>query len=208
MTDNFNAYKQFITEKWSYTNLPEGDSYFVVELIRRGKDNPDNPAANYHFKNYYLRKPEDLDKYEQEIKSLCDTLRLRAYASVNIKSFKQVSLDTMAELAKRIASNDYRKNYAVFESCSGQYCHSGDKQWVVDLDNFKLHDEYPETVKELINYCKPDGDKIVTEFPTKSGVHIITLPFDRQQFTKLCNAYDIDNVDIKKNHLTLLYENL
>lgn len=208
MTDNFNAYKQFITEKWSYSDLPEGDSYFVVELIRRGKDNPDLPAANYHFKNYYIRKPKDLDKYEQEIKSLCEMLHLRAYASVNIKSFKQVSLNTMAELARRIAKNDYRKNYAVFESCSGQYCHSKDKQWVVDLDDCKLHDEYPETIKELINHCKPGGDKIVTEFPTKSGVHIITLPFDREQFAELCEEYDIKDVDIKKNHLTLLYENL
>lgn len=208
MTDNFNAYKQFITEKWSYSDLPEGDSYFVVELIKRGKDNPDLPAANYHFKNYYIRKPEDLDKYEQEIKSLCEILHLRAYASVNIKSFKQVSLDTMAELARRIANNDYRKNYAVFESCSGQYCHSEDKQWVVDCDDCVLHDEYPETVKELINSCKPDGNKIVTEFPTKSGIHLITTPFDRQQFIELCEAYDIKNVDIKKNHLTLLYENL
>ena len=208
MTDNFNAYKQFITEKWSYSDLPEGDSYFVVELIRRGKDNPDTPAANYHFKNYYIRKPEDLDKYEQEIKSLCEMLHLRAYASINIKSFKQVSLDTMAELARRIAKNDYRKNYAVFESCSGQYCHSGDKQWVVDLDDCKLHDEYPEIIKDLINSCKPDGDKIVTELPTKSGVHIITTPFDRKQFTELCEKYYIYDVDIKKNHLTLLYENL
>lgn len=209
MTDNFNAYKQFITEKWSYSDLPEGDSYFAIELIRRGKDNPDMPAANYHFKNYYIRKPEDLDKYKQEIKSLCEMLHLRAYASVNIKSFKQVSLDTMAELARRIAKNDYRKNYAVFESCSGQYCHSNDKQWVVDLDDCKLHDEYPETIKELINSCKPDGNKIVTEFLTKSGVHIITLPFDRKQFTELCKKYYINgNIDIKKNHLTLLYENL
>lgn len=208
MTDNFNAYKQFITEKWSYSDLPEGDSYFAVELIRRGKDNPDLSAANYHFKNYYIRKPEDLDKYEQEIKSLCEMLHLRAYASVNIKSFKQVSLNTMAELARRIAKNDYRKNYAVFESCSGQYCHSKDKQWVVDLDDCKLHDEYPETIKELINYCKPGGDKIVTEFPTKSGVHIITLPFDREQFAELCEEYDVKDADIKKNHLTLLYENL
>ena len=71
MTDNFNAYKQFITEKWSYSDLPEGDSYFAVELIRRGKDNPDLSAANYHFKNYYIRKPEDLDKYKQEIIDLC-----------------------------------------------------------------------------------------------------------------------------------------
>lgn len=208
MTDNFDIYKQFITEKWSHIDLPEGDSYFAIELIRRGKDNPDMPAANYHFKNYYIRKPENLDKYKQEIKSLCELLHLRAYASVNIKSFKQVSLDTMAELARRIAKNDYRKNYAVFESCSGQYCHSKGKQWVVDVDDCKLHGVYPEIIKDVINSCQPDGNKIVTEFPTKSGVHLITTPFDRQQFMELCEAYDIKDADIKKNHLTLLYENL
>ena len=62
MTDNFNAYKQFIGEKWNYTELSKDDSYFVVELIRRGKDNLCTPATNYHFKNYYIRKLEDLDK--------------------------------------------------------------------------------------------------------------------------------------------------
>jgi hypothetical protein len=114
----------------------------------------------------------------------------------------------MAELARRIANNDYKKNYAVFESCSGQYCHSGDKQWVIDCDDCTIYDEYPEKIKELVNLCKPDGDKVVTEFPTKSGVHIITTPFDRKQFSELCKKYYIYNVDIKKNHLTLLYENL
>ena len=208
MTDNFNTYKQFISEKWNYTELSKDDSYFVVELIRRGKDNPCTPATNYHFKNYYIRKPEDLDKYKNEIKTLCEVMRLRAYASINIKSFKQVSLDTLAELARRIANNDYKKNYAVFESCSGSYCHSTNKMWVIDLDDCSLNDEYTEKIKELINMCKPDGDKIVTEFPTKSGIHIITTPFDRKMFSELCEKFNINNVDIKKNHLTLLYENL
>ena len=49
MTNNFETYKQFITEKFNNTELQEGDAYFVIELVRRGKDNPDMPAANYHF---------------------------------------------------------------------------------------------------------------------------------------------------------------
>ena len=131
MTDNFNIYRDYIDEQFKSSILPENDTYFVVELLRRGKDNPNMPAVNYHFKNYYIRKVEDLDKYENEIKLLCDTLKLRAYVSVNYKSFKQVSLDTMAEIARRIANNDFKKTYAVFESCSGQYCHSGNKRWVL-----------------------------------------------------------------------------
>ena len=210
MTNNFELYKQFITKKFNNTELQEGDAYFVIELMRRGKDNPDMPAANYHFKNYYIRKPEDLDKYGNEIRTLCEVMRLRAYASVNIKSFKQVSLDTMAELARRIANNDFKKNYAVFESCSGSYCHSGDKQWIVDCDDYKIDSEYIIEIESYINDCEPTGvNKIVTKFPTRSGIHLITTPFNRKQFADRCKYLRYgDTPDIKKNHLTLLYENL
>lgn len=210
MTNNFQLYKDFITEKFANTTLPTDDSYFVVELMRRGKDNPDMPAANYHFKNYYIRKPEDLDKYENEIKTLCEVLRLRAYASVNIKSFKQVSLDTMAELARRIANNDYRKTYAVFESCSGSYCYSNDKTWIIDLDDCKMDDKKVKKVYEILDRTKPyDTEKVIAQFPTKSGVHLITRPFDIKEFGLVYGGcFNDEEVDIKKNHLTLLYENL
>lgn len=208
MTNNFQLYKDFITEKFANTTLLTIDSYFVIELIRRGKDNPETSAANYHFKNYYIRKPEDLDKYENEIKTLCEVLRLRAYASVNIKSFKQVSLDTMAELARRIANNDYMKNYTVFESCSGSYCYPEDKMWIIDLDD--VDDKKVKKVYEILEHVKPYNiNKVVTQFPTKSGVHLITRPFDVRGFDLLYGGcFNDETVDIKKNHLTLLYENL
>ena len=210
MTNNFDLYKNFITEKFANTTLLTIDSYFVVELIRRGKDNPDMPAANYHFKNYYIRKPEDLDKYENEIKTLCEVLRLRAYASVNIKSFKRVSLDTMAELARRIANNDYRKNYAVFESCSGSYCYSEDKTWIIDLDDCSVDDKKVKKVYEILDHIKPyNTEKAIAQFPTKSGVHLITRPFDMKEFSLVYGGcFNDETADIKKNHLTLLYENL
>ena len=110
MTNNFDLYKEYITTEFANSLLPENDTYFVIELMRRGKDNPNLPAANYHFKNYYIRKPEDLDKYKQEIIDLCSIFRMRAYASVNYKSFKQVTLDTLVELSRRVANNDFKKN--------------------------------------------------------------------------------------------------
>lgn len=214
MTDNFNLYKEYIAKDFAESSLEENDMYFVVELMRRGKDNPDLPAANYHFKNYYIRKPEDLDKFKDEIITLCTTLRLRAYASVNYKSFKYVTLNTLAELARRVANNDYKKNYNVYESCSGSYCHSENKRWVIDIDNESSIDSIKvKKVEELINSCAPlTKDKIILKVPTKSGIHIITSPFDRAQFAINCTdnlENGINDVpDIKKNHLTLLYENL
>lgn len=207
MTNNFELYKKYITSEFKQSILEEGDTYFVIELLRRGKDHPDTPAANYHFKNYYIRKPEDLDKYAEEIIKICDLLGLRAYASVNYKSFKQVTLNTIAELAHRVTYNDYNKSYAVFESCSGSYCNPKNKRWIIDIDN--CSDKDVNVIKYVINdRCKPDGNKILYQFPTKSGIHLITTPFNRMEFENHIRYLTSDKPEIKKNHLTLLYENI
>ena len=216
MTNNFEKYKQYITEEFKQSVLEEGDTYYVIELIRRGKDHPNNPAANYHFKNYYIRKPEDIDKYKDEIIGICDLLKLRAYASVNYKSFKQVTLNTIAELAHRVTYNDYNKSYAVFESCSGGYCNPKNKRWIIDIDNCHEDNSEVQDIKDIINKaCRPVGDKILYQFPTKSGIHLITKPFNRDEFDNIMrkaievgNFIDMDIPEIKKNHLTLLYENI
>ena len=73
MTDNFDNYRKLIHLSGGLPADNERgtlDKYYVVELMRRGKDNPDLPAANYHFKNYYIYSWRDLEKYEQEIKKI------------------------------------------------------------------------------------------------------------------------------------------
>lgn len=132
---------------------------------------------------------------------------LRAYASVNFKSFKQVTLDTMVELSKRIANNDFKKNYNIFESCSSSYLNQTNKKWIVDLDG----DYDINKIKEIINHVKPyDTNKIIDIFKTKSGHHIITTPFDKKEFDLVfTGVYDTEiSPDIKTNHLTLIYENI
>ena len=123
MTDNFANYIQFIQKNGGLPETNEKgnlDKYYVIELMRRGKDNPDMPAANYHFKNYYIYSWRDLERYKEEIVNICKLLRLRAYCSVNYKLMSQVALDTMSESARRIAAHDYKKFYNIFESCSGK----------------------------------------------------------------------------------------
>lgn len=46
--------------------------------------------------------------------------------------------------------------------------------------------------------------------PTKSGLHLITKGFNLQDFDGKCiNCLGLKkSFDVKKNHLTLLYENL
>lgn len=215
MTDNFNRYREFISLLGGIPNINEKgnlDKYYVIELMRRGKDNPDLPAANYHFKNYYIYSWRDLDRYESEIKNICTLLNLRAYCSVNYKLMSQVSLDTLAESARRIAAHDYKKFYNIFESCSGKFVDNKNNLWVVDVDNINLSDDKDLCKVNILNGFinnMESGHKVnvLYTMPTKSGVHLITYPFNLQRFNQEWNQA-IFSVDIKKNHLTLLYENL
>lgn len=211
MTDNFERFRPFM-------QLPEeegGDAYYVIELVRRGKDCPDLPAANYHFKNYYIDTLGKYDKVQEEIRILCRTLRLRAYVSVNRKSFRQVTMNTIAEMSRRAALDDFRRPYAVFESCSGKFADKDDKHWVVDIDNCSTPGVLGDRNKswdcrDILSICQPTGDKVELVMPTRSGIHLITKPFDLQHFKELCNrGFGWDDIpEIKKNHLTLLFEDL
>lgn len=213
MTDNFEHYKEYIKLCGGLPDTNEKgnlDKYYVIELIRRGKDNPDMPSTNYHFKNYYIYSWRDFTKYEEEIKNICTLLRLRAYASVNYKLMSQVALDTIAESARRIAAHDYKKFYSIFESCSGKYVKGGDNKWVVDIDG-EVSDEYLLELRKFIDSMQSGYEKnVMFVMPTLSGLHLICHAFNIKQFKDgFLQVFPAEAVpDIKKNHLTLLYENL
>jgi len=213
MTDNFELFKEFIND---FGGLPETnekgnlDKYYVIELMRRGKDNPDMPAANYHFKNYYIYSMHDIDKYENEIKEVCTLLRLRAYCSVNYKLMSQVALDTLAESARRVAAHDYKKFYNIFESCSGKFSDKSNRLWIIDIDDDLSKDEvYLSSLRDFLNELHPEGEKVVKVFPTKTGLHLITTPFNMLAFELgYPMKFKEEIPDIQTNHLTLLFENL
>ena len=198
MTNNFELFKEYLQ-----TNFPDfdkkSDSYFVIEIVRRGKDNPDMPAANYHFKNYYINKMSDIDKFQDEIIKICDIFKMRAYFSVGRKSYHQVTLNTAAEFTRRISLHDHKKPQTIYESCSGRYVDKSDKRWVVDFDEGQNPDDYIDLIGK---------EKIILRVPTKSGIHWITRPFRRDEFFEKCEEYDLKKPDIKQNHISLLYESI
>lgn len=214
--NNSEKIKEFIINQTPNLDKDK-DIYYVIELIRRGKDNPDLSAANVHFKNYYINKIEDVDKFMPEIIGICNLLNIRAYFAVNRKSYQQVMWDTIAEMSRRSAAHDYKKPYSIWESCSGKYFQDSNKLWVLDIDKEDA-DEYNATIEQLASLyksliegrCQPKRDIIAT-IPTMTGLHIISKPFDVCEFNNalvelgLKPHNDQTHQIIKKNHLTLLY---
>lgn len=186
----------------------KSDLFFDVQLIRRGKDHPGLPAANYTFKTYYFDSLESFEKSYDEIKKCCDMLGLRAYVSVNAKSKQEASKKTLERYAHNIVMGEYRKPWRDFSSVCGGL-EGVEKRWVVDCDDTNKYSDYVLEILRIIRNCDSVfSDPIVTLFNTKSGCHIITHPFNLKQFNDLCEYNKVDKPDIKKNHITLLYENL
>lgn len=217
MTDNFKLIKDFIQARWGGQFDSFTDAFYTVEIMGRAKDNARIVSGNHKLKTYYIRTMEDFDKYENEIKLLCDALQMRAYISINHKSMKHVTLNTLAEYANRIAKENFDKPYSLFDSCAAKYVERSEQLWIIDVDKddadwYSVNGEC--TVDQLTEYyvgmvedCEPKK-KIVAVIPTKSGKHIITHPFNTVEFAnKACRCRCIDTL-IKKNNLTLLYENI
>ena len=189
----------------------EGDFYSVL-VLKRKKDQPENEKDNHQsvrtIKTYVVESVEYLEKRWDEITHLCEYFKARAYISVQKQNHKQVGLQMLSELALRIANGNYKFNN-LFDSTVGKL-KPLQKRWIVDIDT--KNDSYINKIVNTINSVKPvvynlnfDLTKIKKIIPTKQGVHLITHPFDVQEFTKELVINNIVVPDIQKCNPTLLY---
>ena len=152
-----------------------------------------------------------MDKYKQEIITICDALKVRAYISVNYKSHKKVTLNTLVKYTNNIAQDCFNNSRGIYDSAVAQFADSKKQLWIIDVDKDDSFDKSVDELTDLyiktIESCKP-YKKIVTVIPTKSGKHIITHPFDSSDFyLKIGELVKLGSNLIKKNDMTLLYEN-
>lgn len=187
------------------------NDFYFVQIIRRNKENPGLNGKNNHsrcIKSYYINSFEKFDNYQEEIIKLCEMFNARAYIKLNYCDSKKIGLQMLKHLADCILSGNDNFAKRAYDSCCGRY--SGDdksrKYWIIDLDGEEV--QYaPEIINIINNKCKPKGDKFVGTIPTKNGIHLITRPFDKQEFSLLgCNLPSyVGGDDIKKEALTILY---
>jgi hypothetical protein len=111
-----------------------------------------------------------------------------------------VALKTLQNIANTMDSGNCQAISNSYSKACGQTHNAKLKTWIIDVDNPTIGQDLLDTMRASINECRPDGDKIIMTLPTKNGFHIITHPFDIQQF----NEFGWD-VDIHKNNPINLY---
>lgn len=180
--------------------FPNDDIYYHLQIIRRGKDHPNLPAANRMIKAYFITDVNDLDFYKQEIKDLCKFFEARAYINLAPKSIRKTTMLQLKYLAQRAYEGDFQKIWKSWNTCA-EKIKGEESRWVVDIDCSLEKMIYWWDIKEYINEkCEPVGNKIISIIPTKNGNHLITKPFNLKQFK---DKYP--DIDVHKNNPTLLY---
>lgn len=114
MTDNFELIKEFI--KNNYT-LNKGD-FFLLQILKRRKENPDMKKDVSSIDNFIIINPEDLDFYKDDIIRLCQDNNARAYFRLNKRNEDKIALQTL-----KISTDDLiERIHPKYEKPFEEYC--------------------------------------------------------------------------------------
>lgn len=196
------------------------DWFYQIFILKRKKDDSGLKKNSSLIKSYRVSNLEYLNrKLEEEIIPLCDFFKARAMINVNVKSYRKVAFESLKKLADEISQEHYKAGLDKLITSAGSMSGMvGDKskKWIIDLDS--KDKKYKQEIIHIINskdmlrgYNDGDNDRIIGIIPSKSGYHLVSNPFDINQFLEILKIESIyeDNhltiPEIKKEGLTNLY---
>jgi hypothetical protein len=172
----------------------------MLYVFKRKKDQPEDERDNHQsvrtIKTYCIESTEHLDRRYEEIKTLCELFKARAYIHVQKQNHQDVSLNMMVALAERIR-NGAKNQKGLFDSVVGQI-KTQEKRWIVDIDT--KDQEEVDRIAKAVEIARPEGPKIEAVIPTRNGFHLITHRFDVKMFENVC-----PHIDVQKKNPTLLF---
>ena len=188
--DNFNRINTLLKED-------DPEYFYAVQILRRGKDHPELPAANWCVKSICINGKDSLYKHTDEIIKLCQVFEARAYISLMRKSNRKCIENAIMCYAERLYNGDNKKPEAIWWHAVGT-TNPEERIWVIDVDISDWNKV--QEIKTYIENRRPNKS-IISIVPTINGYHIICHPFDCSTFIQ-----DIGkDAEIKKHGLTLLY---
>ena len=196
------------------------DWFYQIFILKRKKDDSELNKNSSLIKSYRVSNLEYLNrKLEEEIIPLCDFFKARAMINLNVKSYRKVAFESLKKLAEEISQEHYKAGLDKLITSAGSMSgmvENKSKKWIIDLDS--KDEKYKQEIIRIINskdmlrgYNDGDNDRIIGIIPSKSGYHLVSNPFDINQFLEILKIESIyeDNhltiPEIKKEGLTNLY---
>lgn len=182
MIDNFELIKPLL-------DFPSEDTFLFCQVLKRKKENPEIGSNSYVVKTYFIKSLEDLEFYREEMICLANFHNARVYINLNSRSFEKTAFNTLKKITDQIMNKDFKSVRKAYNSVCGMHS-EGDKKWIIDVDepNFDNLDK----IKIALSNVQPHGNsKFITTIPTKNGYHVITKPFNVEQFNGLLQGYEI-----------------
>jgi bisphosphoglycerate-dependent phosphoglycerate mutase len=193
MIDIFEQIKKFLI-------FESEDDFYYLQILQRKKENPNIGANSRVIKNYYINSIDYLEKRYDEIKMLCNIFNARAMLRLNKRSYSKVAFKTLQNIANSMSNKEYSCIRKSYDRACGNGHNDKNKTWIVDIDNI-LDNAYISDVIEFINNLNDyNENNVISVLPTKNGVHVITKPFNINEFKK-----EYQDIDIHKDNPINLY---
>jgi hypothetical protein len=170
------------------------DDFYYLQILQRKKENPQLGSNSRVIKNYYINSLEYLESRYDEIKKLCIEFNARAMLRLNKRSYRKVAFKALQNMANSMSNGEYSFTRKAYDRACGNGHNDKNKKWILDIDG-EFSQEWLDGMKQYIAEMEPKGDKVLKELPTKNGFHLITSPFNSQQFKT-----DYLTIDIHKDN--------
>jgi len=209
MVNNFNIIKPLL--QWD-----NADQFYFLQLLQRKKDAAPGMKVNGTNNNsrlikaYYVKSLEHLEFIEPEIIELCKIFNARASINLNKRSFEKTALQNLKLVTDNLINKNFNKVYKTYSSAAGKFSHDKNKKWIIDVDKEEII--WTEQIINAAYECDPIGNKLICKIPSKSGVHLITKPFNRSQFQDKLELQlreyqmtEVPNINFQINNPTNLF---
>mgnify|MGYP006330006487 FL=1 len=107
----------------------------------------------------------------------------------------------MIEKLVHCLQNKNHKVEGVYNSVVGSLS-SKERIWILDIDSEYMN--RLEDIKAKLDDFRPEGNKLLQQIPSKSGIHLITKRFDSEALENWCKENQLE-VQINKHNPTNLY---
>jgi hypothetical protein len=160
--------------------------------------------SNKMIKHYMIDSLEDLLSQYDEMKLLADNFNTEVYIKLGAYSKEKLGFKILEVLSHKLQIKDLDYSDLVLQSINDM--NTIPKYWIVDVNVENVSNNDILRIKTVINDCEPNGRNVIADIPTPNGIHIVTKPFNTNQFLTHQDVYY--KVEVKKNNPTILYSNL